>query len=603
MTFNETYQLIKNLPEAEQRVLQNAVRQQSLERAIRTARYNPNAFMEFVMRKEGGKRIKQAPFHRRWQYKMHAPPPVRLAIIAFRASAKTEQLIGAILKMIGDCGSSPDIRIKYVSSNEKHARRSVERIGKTIKENRRYHQVYPHIKPSLPWSSTQLGLAGRTARDANVEAWTVMGQGVGGRSDILALDDVVSSQNAIERPNMQEKLIHTITQTWFPTVAMHKSITYGNKIIILGTPWSATDFNMTIYNHPEWHDNAEFLPVYDDDGKPAWPAEIDNKQIRQIKAMMDLDSPFHFRCQMLLDPLDPSMALFGAAAINSAQAKGAELGLVYGSKEYLDYMMEGTIVVGVDFAIAETSRAAYSVVWVGSVDARGVLWPVEITRGRMKPQETIYHIIRVNEKYNPAAICVEINGFQRMIHDQLGEQAVALPLMAETTSTNKANLEIGIPPMAAAMENGRIGYPLLNPPNHPAECECHLCVQHRPGANTDIQVWLDELTKFGAGGYTDTVMASWLAWRAAGRVCQAYSDIEWRPYNSLEADNLIDAFACDISGCSGSYMPSLREDKTAWVCMKCGHTREMPGRGLFEDMGSPQEHDSFELMMRAYLAA
>ena len=601
---------IKSLPEEQRRVLAAAYRQSTVTRNIAAARSNPNAFMEYVLRIEGGQRLKQSSFHRRWQKMLSANPPLRVMILAFRESAKSTQLQGNIAWQLGRCGEPPDMRVKYVSCNESLSTRAVAFIGKIIKENPRYHAVFPHIKPSIPWSSQRLGLFGRTARDANLEAWTVMGQGVGGRTDFLCLDDVVSSQNAIERPMMQQKLVHTITQTWMPTVTTKKSAPWGNKIAILGTPWAADDFNMRIFKEwgsPGFPDGqVDFLPVYDKNNQPVWPEEMSKKAIEMRRVEVDLgEGPWAFRCQYLLDPLDPAATLFSADVINIAMAKGAELyareGIIYGTKEYEDYMRQGTIIVGVDFAIGTSRESSYSVIWVGSLDPYGVLWPVEIIRKRMQPQETTAQIQTMNEKWNPTVVTLETNGFQRMIYEQLQEEAAGIPLRSEVTGANKARLDIGVPPMAAAMENGKIGFPLLHPPDHPLECECHLCMQHQGTRDSSILVWRDELGKFGTASFSDTVMASWLAWRSANYIMATSGDIEWRPYSDLELDNMAEIYQCNIEGCRGIYVPSLQESKTAWVCDKCGDVVTMPGRAVLDGLDPDEDVDDFELLMRVYL--
>ena len=91
-----------------------------------------------------------------------------------------------------------------------------------------------------------------------------------------------------------------------------------------------------------------------------------------------------------------------------------------------------------------------------------------------------------------ATVAVENNGTQEFITNHIGEMNI--PVLPFTTGHNKANVEIGIPWLAAMLRNRRLIFPTGT---------------HEAKAYVDTL--MNECLNYGAGHTGDVLMATWFA--------------------------------------------------------------------------------------------
>lgn len=124
------------------------------------------------------------------------------------------------------------------------------------------------------------------------------------------------------------------------------------------------------------------------------------------------------------------------------------------------------------------------------------------------------------KRYQADVVIVENNAYQQSVLDALnddqmaaavGAEKVRLPVIPFTTGKQKADREIGLPGLAAKLEQGLWRFPVGDEWPHPGECECAVCRL------------ASELTSYPIGEHDDMVMALWFAERAVDRTGAKWS--------------------------------------------------------------------------------
>jgi hypothetical protein len=110
------------------------------------------------------------------------------------ATGKTSLLQGVLLFALG---GDPTLRCKLACASRNAANERVSTVGRIIVNNPRYRAVFPLIAPGDQWSDGVLVLVRPPAiRDASLEGYGATSATVGGRTDLLALDDLNDEQTA-----------------------------------------------------------------------------------------------------------------------------------------------------------------------------------------------------------------------------------------------------------------------------------------------------------------------------------------------------------------------------------------------------------------------
>jgi hypothetical protein len=123
----------------------------------------------------------------------------------------------------------------------------------------------------------------------------------------------------------------------------------------------------------------------------------------------------------------------------------------------------------------------------------------------------VARIAEAYQRWRPRKIVVENNAFQQAVLDLLRRDDPKLPLLGYRTGAEKADDQIGLPALAAAVDRGDWIIPAGGAP-HGGGCACAYCA------------WQRELLLYPAGEHSDTVMGMWFAEIAAREAArnQAY---------------------------------------------------------------------------------
>lgn len=441
------------------------------------ARNDVDYFVEYVFG------VRQAPFHREWQRAMGEHQ--RVLIVSPRDHGKSVQ---AIARVLWELGRNPELRIKLVAQSDAKAIERLYQIRDMIERSRELHAVFPRLRPAqlTEWTKTRIVVQRRCfTKDASIEAVGITSSSTGGRADLIVYDDVVDLKNAIQMPALRETVKQAFRAVW------SNMLEPGGRAVFLATLWHQSDLTHELLVNPEWRTLRFDIGGPGDPYLPLWPAKWPREALMaREREIGTREFARAFRNQALSD----DEALVPRAVMERCMCPALKVS---------DVRPEWPKYVGVDLAIGQSNSACYTVIFTIAVDDRGRRWVVDIRRGRFTSPETARQVIEVAAQHKPNVIMVENNGVQEGIIQWIREVGgESLPIQSFTTGANKRALDIGLPSLRVEMENGAWICPTGDMLHEPG-CECGRCV------------WLEEMTTYPIGRFTDVVMGCWFSREAA----------------------------------------------------------------------------------------
>jgi hypothetical protein len=190
-------------------------------------------------------------------------------ILAPRNSAKSTLLIEWVAWVIG-IHTSPINRIPfkvlYVSYEVSTAQQKSQQVQRIL-ESTEYRKVFPWVRPGDNWAKGQWEIDFSFAGIGGVvEPYTLVcaglkGSATGKRANIICLDDLIKSPEAIANPKIREQM----ETTWKVAIAPVRFD--GTRAICLGTRMTANDIYCTTFApHKGWKVVEQSAILTDDDG-------------------------------------------------------------------------------------------------------------------------------------------------------------------------------------------------------------------------------------------------------------------------------------------------------------------------------------------------
>lgn len=204
---------ITRLQDLEQRVQETKLRH------VQAAAQSYPKFAEYVLRdQKTDQPIVMAELHRTWFQHIDEcwSRGLFCAILAPYGSGKSTNL--AIGLPLFALGNDPSLRIKLVSASDKPALERVVVVRQYIEASEELHAVFPNLRPHpmLEWSKHALYVDRPTrAVDASLEGLSATASAIGGRAELLVLDDVNDMRNTIHFPRLREQIFQNITGVFF----------------------------------------------------------------------------------------------------------------------------------------------------------------------------------------------------------------------------------------------------------------------------------------------------------------------------------------------------------------------------------------------------
>lgn len=448
------------------------------------ARKDPNAFIEYVFRGEGGRRLQQERGHREWQAIWSRYE--RSVILGPVGCGKSTQARG---RLIWEMGNDPeDTRIAFVSATQAHPKKQLGSIKEEITRNQRIWHVFPWLRRAEgereEWSSTKI-LVQRdsTHPDVTLECYGAYGSILGSRKTIIFFDDLCNFANTLTQ-NSREKMAD-----WLAEVLSRAK---GRmRLWAIGHIWHEADALQVLRKKPGWY-YARYEatrkvpdPTPEDPSKtkevPVFPSVL--PMIKVASLCVDL-GPIYSE-MMLWNRLPPAtMSRFANEWFERCLENGKGLAEKYRPEE-LDSRGKprDSLVITDDAGSAGTiekwKRTGYATGWhgvgavfcaadlgfskkIGSdltvlitavVFSNGDRRILDVRWGRWKGDETARQLQTVRTLFDPKFF-VESNGGQSIFIDLL-EDAYAVPVTKSNTGMDKYDYRTGIEAIGTELRQGR----------------------------------------------------------------------------------------------------------------------------------------------------
>lgn len=478
---------------------------------IRLARTDPVAFNEYVLRDEKtGGPISMAPMHIEWQrfFTEHR----RGLLWSHVEAGKTSQV--SIGRVLFEIGRDPTKRVVIMGNAHSYAKKVVTTHKRYIESSKRYRRVFPHVKPSTPWTTTSITIERPViSKDPTVQALGFHGDIIGSRIDDLVLDDVLDYENT-RTPEVRIELREWILQS------LMGRLTEEARVWVLGNAYYADDLLHWLAEHMAYPWRK--YPVKDEQtGAFAFPQQWNDARLE--KAIADLGGPGHPEVdrQLWCKPRTDASSRCKEEWIVQCLARGEGIELLDGlTPEELAELAtpeDGApeVHIGVDIAVKRKGkalkRAGKSVVFVilswPVSGERQVIW---LKSGRWSALEIVQNTLDAVKRFHGVAH-VEDNGAQDFIlqgaHGEwsadVGDAANALVVLPWHTGGNKTHPVIGVESVFTELARSKWIIPSIPDPEREGRLK---------GATEELREWIGEMLNYTPLRHTgDHFMASWMA--------------------------------------------------------------------------------------------
>lgn len=412
-----------------------------------------------------------------------SPDRSYLATRSYTVTHNSTQLTGRALY---ELGRNPQLRVCVLSNTVDQATARTTLMGQYIERSAELRRVFPKLKPhpSLPWAQQKMFVQRPfQANDPSIRALGVHGSILGGRIDLLIVDDILDFENT-RTPGQRNDL-----EAWFRTT-MEGRLTANARIWWIGNAWHVDDVMHRYAALPNW--KAFRYPVVDASGRTVWPANW--PQARVDEKRDDL-GPVEFARQMMCKARSDADARFKEEWINLAKRLGEGVRPAWA----LASVPAGCAVyTGVDLGIRTVKKKGsgkpdLTVLFTICVHPNGSREVLDCTSGRWSGPDILKQIEDVHRRYH-GIVYVENNAAQDYIL-QFMRAGSAVPVKAFNTGTNKYHPEFGIEGMATEMANGKWIIPCTQGVTAP-----------------ELAEWINELLYYDPAAHPgDRLMASWFA--------------------------------------------------------------------------------------------
>lgn len=452
------------------------------------SRKDPAVFCQFVLRDEStGEPIELAPMHEEWHDILDKHQ--RVVLWTHSEAGKSSQL--SIGRALFEIGKNPNIRILILSAAAGPAKKIVRSIKNYIQNSAEYRMVFPGVVPDKSdttglWRDDSFIVRRRAMpKDPTVQASGFGGNILGGRFDLIIIDDYLTAENTYSDHNRQK------FYGWLKSTIESRR-TADAPLWFIGNAWHLDDAMHRYAAEPRTF-SAKYPVLVD--GVSSWPAVW---SLLRIKTEIEDRGPIESRRSLFCDPVSDADRRFKLAYLQAALTNGDGLELAYS----LAIVPSGyRTITGVDLAVTKkTTGDETALVTIAVEERRQIRQLLDIEAGRWGGPEIVERIKDVNARYN-SQVWVESNGQQRMLKQFLNDQT-AIPVKAFYTGKNKYDPAFGIESLAIEMSAGKWIIP-----NRGGERMGYNASMH-----PEVKRLVNEMLRYDPASHTgDRLMATWIA--------------------------------------------------------------------------------------------
>ena len=294
----------------------------------------------------------------------------------------------------------PDIRILNMSGTRELVTRIVQETKSHFQFNEKFRSLFPEFCPTGKVddfghhdSFTVPCRNNWKLREPTLSISTVESVKAGSHYDVGKFDDLVHEKNV----GNKEQIAKT-KQAFHYTTPL---IDPGGYREVTGTCYDHSDLYSDMRESPDWlhHIRACWKERPAEKGQqPTYDLLFPERfTLRTLKAIQK-ENPALFSCQYLNQPMMGGTQRFSEALLNSLFIPRHE------------FPKESRLYITWDFAFSQKTQADYSVGAVGMFDPQGVLYILDIVRGRFLPDQLGNAVVLTACKYHPTALGIENAG-------------------------------------------------------------------------------------------------------------------------------------------------------------------------------------------------
>jgi predicted phage terminase large subunit-like protein len=378
------------------------------EQTPRQVLLNPTDFAAYCFTDPAGRVLQQSRLHHDLQRFLSAHG--RALVELPRDHGKSVQIC---IRILWELGHDPSLRVKIVCASDELAAERCRFLHDHIASNRRLRQVFPNLRPALPWGVTRFTIA----RPAHVIGPSVTAVGVGSastgsRADLLVCDDIVDVKSIHSRADRER------VKTFFHENLMNQLEPDG-RFWGLFTPWHVDDLNAVLKRNSAY---ALFRRAVGDDLEPVWPEKWPRERLAARK--QEIGSLSFARAYRLVCipeeevPIRPGWIRFWNEPRMNADERGYE-----------------QIVLSVDPAVSCKPDADRSALVTLGRTANNEIHCLEAIARRVAAPELLQLIDDADRRWQPDAILFESNAAFAGLRDLLMRQARFGPKIKSITQT------------------------------------------------------------------------------------------------------------------------------------------------------------------------
>lgn len=433
--------------------------------------------------------------------------------------------LGPTLTPIYELCRDPDFRVGCILKNEKDA----SDVGLTVKSElednqpliRDFGPFIPSKGSSKRWTQSSLEIEHRKLIHPrpSLQLYGSGGNVFGHRTDHTICDDVVTDKNSMTE-DQRAKL-----RQWFNLGVATMPEESSDRLSVIGTPFHPNDLygDLRDLRHPETDEHLYVVTeedsiVDEDTQRTLWPERWPWDRLMREKASVGtLDFNRRYRCKAI----DPEKMLFREEYVRGGYV-GTEKypGCLDRRHTVGDLSMVERKYGGLDPATGIRkghSWVAHIVLGVGSCELHPerCYWVIDLERDTMSAPRQADLVIDKHLEFDLQGSMIESNGFQLglkdFIKERMDRRGIALKIEPHHTGNNKIDPEVGVESLSPLVENGMLHIPWGD-----------------EYSRRKMRVLVNELEEYPGRNY-DTVMALWLAYRAAGDMAPRYMSFHRTP--------------------------------------------------------------------------
>ena len=285
-------------------------------------------------------------------------------------------------------GRHPEQSALLVSNTASQAELFLGVVRDTLRQNERYWQVFPGIRPDEQrgWTHQELFVKREnlTTKDATLFATGVGGPLIGRRAQLIIVDDPLDEDNSATE-NQRNKV-----KTWYKRTLLSRLMPDGRVIVIL-TRWHEDDLAADLIASGEYH--VMHMKAISDGGRALWPAMWPLEKLREKKA--ELGTAL-FQCMYQGDPT----------------ALGGNIFKREWFRDYTTVPSGLTVFQAWDLAISQKQSADYTAGVTIGIDKAQNVYVLDVVRGRWSFHEQQLRMKELAEQWQPAAVGIETVAYQ-----------------------------------------------------------------------------------------------------------------------------------------------------------------------------------------------